>query len=122
MYTDETILTKGKFKFTALCRVPPTYLLQIYKKKNKSNPELYEYVVNNLPLIEGRLNGTIEIPEFSLECKKIVYNSEKVAKIELSRIRNLTQHHKKPVRVYACSNCGGYHLTSMPIELYRKGK
>lgn len=51
MYADDTILTRGKYKFTSLCRVPPEYLLNLYAKKNKANPELYEYVEKNLSLI-----------------------------------------------------------------------
>jgi len=115
MYTDDTILTKGKYKFTVLCRVPPEYLLNLYAKKNKSNLELYEYVERNLSLIEARANGAVVIPELDITCQKIVYFSEKAAKAELKRIREMKNDHTIPIRSYQCEVCGGYHLTSKPL-------
>ncbi|MFC3365282.1 hypothetical protein ACFOG5_19060 [Pedobacter fastidiosus] len=71
MYTDDTILTTGKYRFTLLCRVPPEYLLNLYTRKNKANLELYEYVERNLSLIEARASGEVEIPVLDITCKKI---------------------------------------------------
>lgn len=116
MYADDTILTKGKYKFTALCRVPPEYLLNLHAKKNKSNPELYEYIEKNLSIIEARSNGALEIPELHIICKKIVYSSEKIAKAELKRISEMKNDHKIPIRSYQCEVCGGLHLTSKPLS------
>ena len=115
MYEDDTILTRGKYKFTALCRVPPEYLLNLYAKKNKANPELYEYIEKNLSLIKSRAIGALEIPELQIVCKKIVYSSEKVAKAELKRISEMKNDHKIPIRSYCCEVCGGFHLTSKPL-------
>ena len=117
MYADDTILTRGKYKFTSLCRVPPEYLLNLYAKKNKANPELYEYVEKNLSLIKARAIGALEIPELHIVCKKIVYSSEKVAKAELKRISEMKNDHKIPIRSYHCEVCGGFHLTSKPLVL-----
>lgn len=114
MYEDDTILTKGKYKFTALCRVPPEYFLNLYLKKNKSNLELYEYVEKNLSLIKARQIGALEIPELHIVCNKIIYSSEKVAKAELKRISEMKNDHKIPIRSYQCEVCGGFHLTSKP--------
>ena len=115
MYEDDTILTRGKYKFTALCRVPPEYLLNLYAKKNKANPELYEYIERNLKLIKARAIGALEIPELQIVCKKIVYSSEKVAKAELNRISEIKNDHKIPIRSYHCEVCGGFHLSSKPL-------
>lgn len=112
MYADHTILTKGKYKFTALCRVPPEYLLNLYTKKNKADPDLYDYVEKNLLLIKARATGVLKIPELDMTCNKIVYFSEKVAKDELKRIREMDNDHKIPIRSYLCEVCGGFHLTS----------
>ena len=115
MYTDDTILTKGKYKFTALCRVPPEYLLNLHAKKNKANPELYEYIEKNLSRIKARAIGTLEIPELHIVCKKIVYSTENAAKAELKRIGDMKNDHKIPIRSYFCEVCGGFHLTSKPL-------
>ncbi|WPU99056.1 hypothetical protein SNE26_23880 [Mucilaginibacter sp. cycad4] len=118
MYTDQTILSKGKYRFTALCRVPPAYLLNILQKKNKSDFELYEYVERNLSAIESRQNGSAQSPELILECSKVVYHSEKAAKAALQKIRNDDHDHIKPIRAYECQLCGGYHLTSWSVQQY----
>lgn len=56
---------------------------------------------------------------------KFVFASEKIAKQELKRIRQLYANKKEkeekkiPVRAYYCEVCGGWHLTSISIEQYK---
>ncbi len=140
MYTDDTILTFGKYKFIKLCRVPADYLLAFHKQYNpnhkKANKELFEYIENNLEKIKARQEGKIISPPLEigykttgrfvqLVCKdsnKIIFPSEKDAKHEIRRIQNLEQENKKPVRAYECEKCGGWHLTSISFERWEKLK
>jgi hypothetical protein len=122
MYTDNSMLTTGKYKYISLCRVPPEYLLEIFKNKKHPNKELLEYIENNMEKIKGRLIGEIPIPELVLPCEKIMYPSEKAAKTEIRRIEKLEQENKKPVRAYECEKCGAWHLTSIPFEKWEKKK
>lgn len=120
MYTDDSILTFGKYKFTKLCRVPADYLLKFVVET--SIPELHEYVVNNLERIVQRSEGIIEPPPLTFPCEKAAYINEKIAKIVLNRIKAIQQDYKKPVRVYECDRCGMWHLTSVPLEIYQQLK
>jgi len=112
-YTDETMLTFGKHKFTRLCRVPPEYLLTFLE--NKAHKELHEYVTENLERILMRRDGLLEAPPLEFPCAKITYRSKKDANWVLAKIKDVEQAHKKPIRSYECDKCGGWHLTSKPI-------
>lgn len=116
MYTDNSYLTKGKYKFHCLRQVPALYLINIYTSKNQTDPNLYAYVEANLDRIKARLNEPEKMKPVPDRCNKIGFHSEKLAKEELNRIKQEEQEHKKPIRVYECSRCGGWHLTSIPYE------
>ncbi len=122
MYTDDTILTVGKYKFVRLSRVPPEYLIERYERKDYSSRELKEYIEANIEKIKARQAGLIPTPEIVLPCEKITYASEKIAKASLHFIEALKQEHKKPVRAYECKICGGWHLTSISYEEWEKRK
>src|SRR4051812_3353833 len=98
MYTDETILTVGKHKFTALCRVPAQYLLRLHQFGSFQNAELKEYIESNLEKLILKKEGIILPPPFEFPCRKIAYANEKDAKYVLSQISKVQQQHKKPVR------------------------
>lgn len=117
-YTDNTILTKGKYKFTKLCRVPPQYLIDLFNHGDKRDPELYDYVKENSLKILLRLNGEMETPKF-IKCQKIAFPTEKDAKKEIRRISE-TKSKLKPQRAYQCEKCGGYHLTSKSVEEFNQ--
>ena len=117
-YTDNTILTKGKYKFTKLCRVPPEHLISLFNHGDKTDLDLYNYVKENAVKILLRLNGEIETPRF-IKCQKISFENEKEAKKEIRRIAE-TESKQKPQRAYECSKCGGWHLTSKTIEEYKE--
>lgn len=57
-------------------------------------------------------------------CKtgKVIYLTKKIAREALAQIRQTEQSHKKPVRSYECDECGWWHLTSLPIEDWKKQK
>lgn len=116
MYTDDTLLTHGKYKFIALCRIPAKYLLNVYNSKNPTDKDLNEYIERNLDIIKARQNGLITSPVLKVTCEKIIYISKKEAKLEINRIKLKVQENKKPIRTYECEKCGGWHLTSIPIE------
>lgn len=128
MFTDDTLLTFGKYKFVRLCRVPPEYLLNLYENRSQSarevlltasqqqGKELMDYIVANLEKIQARQRGEIEAPELELVCEKVQYPTQKAAKAELKRIAAREQQHRKPTRTYECGKCGAWHLTSMPME------
>lgn len=120
MYDDNTILSFGKYKFTALCRVPSDYLLRIYKSGHYTNlsPELKEYIESNIEVILLRKQGIISPALFEFPCLKTTYPTENDAKKVLKQVRQIIQKHKKPIRAYACEKCGGWHLTSMPLEVW----
>ncbi len=123
MFTDDSLITFGQYKFTKLCRVPAEYLLELFAKKNyKKNKELLEYIEANLEKIKARKEGKIISPEFKYPCEKQIFASEKSAKEEINRIHGLNQENKKPVRVYECEKCGAWHLTSIPYERWEKIK
>jgi len=123
-YNDNTLLKLGENKFVSLCRVNPTHLLQIYKKgkKNpaKANNALMVYIEKNMDKINARLKGILPIPKLEIRCVKQVFPSEKSAKEKLGLIEKTKQEHKKPIRVYECEKCSGWHLTSIPIKEWTK--
>lgn len=117
MYTDETILTFGKHKFTKLCRVPAEYLLKLHENRSYANAEIKEYIEQNLEKLIQKRFGIISPPPFEFPCRKITYANEKDAKYVLKQISQVQQQHKKPVRHYQCDDCGGWHLTSKELKI-----
>ncbi|HEY4715245.1 MAG TPA: hypothetical protein VIH31_01965 [Candidatus Paceibacterota bacterium] len=120
-YTDTTLLLSGPYKFTALCRVPPEYLLSILKKKKFKDKALKAYIINNIELIKARSEGRAPIPQLTeVRCEKVTFLSPGEAKKELRRITKFKQKRRKPIREYQCDKCHGWHLTSIPIEEWGK--
>jgi hypothetical protein len=114
MFTDETILTFGKYKFTKLGKVPAEFLIRQFDNKQFfGNLEFKEYLELNIERIRTKQTELhTEIIEQENICDKFVYASEKIAKQSLRDINQVQQKHKKPVRAYECDKCGGWHLTS----------
>lgn len=122
-YTDNTIMLSGDYKYTSLCRVPPSYLLKIYHRRKKHpDKALLAYIKDNMEKIKGRQDGTIAIPKLEIACEKRQFTNQKEAKDEIKRIRDLAQGHKKPVRSYECEKCGAWHITSMSLEKWEVWK
>ena len=116
MYTDNTMLTYGKYRFVSLSQVPASYLLKIYTTDNKTDLELYAYVCYNIERIKARPQVPFIKKPLPSRCNKISYCSEKEAKFHLKQIAEREQDHRKPTRAYECSTCGGWHLTAIPYE------
>lgn len=53
-------------------------------------------------------------------CGKHRFIDPAAAELELLRIRSTSERTQLPCRVYACTKCGGYHLTSMPKGVIAK--
>jgi uncharacterized protein (DUF3820 family) len=121
MYTDTTVLSYGKYKFTALCRIPVDYLFLLYNN-GVQDQELKEYIEQNMERLMMRKEGLIQPPALKFPCDKWTYITEKEAKKVLAEIRKVDQRHKKPVRAYECDKCGGWHLTSLTLEEYEVKK
>jgi uncharacterized protein (DUF3820 family) len=120
VYTDTTPLPRGKYQFTSLNRVPPEYLLQIYKNKDRSDKALFEYIEKNLEAIKARVGNFIVVKPYGQTCNKIAYATRKAARDALKDIRNHDQEHKKPIRTYECEFCSFWHLTSLTVEEWRE--
>jgi hypothetical protein len=110
IYNEDTMLTKGRYKFVSLKNVPADYLLRIYNKKNKADINLYHYVETHLEQI--RAANIQEVVPVILSCDKHAFIDEKAAAVQLALIKLDKSAHKKPVRYYKCDKCAYYHLTS----------
>lgn len=122
MYTDDSILPRGKFKFRRLKDVPIKYLEGLAKSKGGGfDPELIKYIAENIDRIrEGFPKLVPVIPLVPFICEKKTYPTQADAKRALAKIRTDEGEHKKPIRTYECEKCSGWHLTSKPIEEYKK--
>lgn len=128
MHDSITKIKFGKYEGILIRDVPHLYLLNLYnsllkaKVLNINHKSLIEYIEKN-NIFKNKNNDKIEIAvhgnQNKLMCKdsgKIIFISEKDAKFEIKRIRDLEQENKKPVRTYGCEKCGGWHLTSISFE------
>lgn len=146
-YNDNTMLTSGPYKFTSISRIPAKWLLKIYKLDKKAaypqkgrlgrypDRKLIDYIEKNLESIRKRKGQPVEQitslghkrrggGSIQLTCEetgKLVYVSEKDAKTELREIQK-SDSEKKPVRAYECDKCSGWHLTSIPYEVWKEMK
>ncbi len=94
--------------------------MSLHKSEKHPDRALVAYVAKNLEKIKGWKNGTIAIPKLEIVCEKRVFPCEKDAKEELARILPLDQSRKKPIRSYECDKCSGWHLTSIPLDDWKK--
>lgn len=108
IYTDQTILLKGKHKFKKLRDVPPEYLVNLYDQRNFQDMELYKYIADRIDQLR---NPKMERP-VQQTCRKTHFIDLEAAEKRIRQIHgNDTSDHKKPIRAYLC-DCGLYHLTS----------
>lgn len=105
-----------------LCHVPVGYLLNLFIHNDQSDKALYAYVQANLERLTAIHEAAEREKPATGRCTKQSFSTEKIAKIELQRIRKLEQVHKKPVRAYECDQCGAWHLTSIPFEKWDTGQ
>ncbi len=122
MYTDETVLDYGKYKNKKLKDIPSDYFINVCKTGGNEHTELKKYIEENI----GRFPGisifvfkhTNEFVPFI--CEKRTYPTKKAAMDSIAQPTK--QQKKKPIRAYECEKCSGWHLTSMPIELFKEIK
>jgi capsule polysaccharide modification protein KpsS len=126
VYTDHTTLSSGKYKFYKLHEVPAEYLLNIFSNLTGCvDKSLAEYAEKNIDRIKAKADGFPFIVEAQVEverCTKIQYMSKKVAREALQKIRDAPGDHKKPIRSYECEKCSAWHLTSVPIEVWKENQ
>jgi len=113
MYTDETMLAKGKYKFWKLKEVPPKYFLNIHENGGSNDPDLKEWIINNLERLQANKESFgVAPPVVPFICDKRTFPTQKDAKASLAKIRNVSGENQKPIRAYECPICSGWHLTS----------
>lgn len=125
MYTDETLMPKGKYRLTKLKDVPANYLWTIWVcNGGGTDPHLKEYIKANLQRIQNQkdwskgLSGDTFVPFI---CEKRTYATRKAAMESIIKPTSKSQK-KAPIRAYECPHCSGWHLTSMPIEIFKSLK
>lgn len=135
-YTDDTLYPMHKeYMTTPLCRMPANFLLNQAARNGGIPNELRKYIMLNFsrllereayefehpPVLPKKQQVHAKIKErVEFICDKRTYATEKLARERLKKIRDVEQEEKKPIRVYECPLCSGWHLTSMPIEIYKK--
>jgi hypothetical protein len=63
-------------------------------------------------IIEGNRVVGYRMRDGSVACVKVRYRDEVEAKLDLLRIAAAPNHGHKPIRVYRCPWCAGWHSTS----------
>ncbi len=92
---------------------------QLDKLKHQQNKKIVEIIKPKITkIIKPEITKAVK-PEIK-RCDKISYPNEKEAKFKLKVIRDSNQKHNKPVRAYECEVCGGWHLTKIPFENWKK--
>lgn len=122
LYTDDTPLLWGEYKFIRLSRIPAQYLLSLHKNGKTHDKALLRYVDENKENLKLRLVGDTPTPAPSIPCEKRIYLTDIEAKKEIKRILKLKQNRKKPIRTYECETCNGWHLTSLPLKVWLRRK
>jgi len=95
----------GRYQYFRLCNVPSKVLLDIYYAKDKSDPELYQYIAANLKEIEQQR------PEL---CRKVGFLNESSANNRIKEMPTTHIKNKGAMRAYICPVCSLWHLTSQP--------
>jgi hypothetical protein len=122
MYTDNTIVQYGIYRYARLGQVGADILLQLYNVRQYPNPSFKEYIERNLAKLQQCVSGeTNSTSHTVVACKKVPYATQKIAKFELKRIRETIQEHSKPIRTYECDICSAWHLTSIPYDAWKLG-
>ena len=118
MYTDNTPISWGKYKFTALRRIPAKWLLGKHKSTGIHDQELVQWVADNFDRLKEReeIEKSAGFPEqITNPCTKYQYSSQEQAEKHLRQIISKGQqynNHVLPSRAYKCDKCPFYHLTS----------
>lgn len=120
VYTDDTILTWGKYKFTRLKNIPASWLVSKHNNNGIHDRVLVQWVADNLERLKERAEQEIgkkfhKVIAPPPVCDKYQYASEEQAKKHLREIHNKgknSEGHVLPIRAYKCNECPFWHLTS----------
>jgi len=128
-YSDDTIMPYGGYRGFPVKNLPKKYLYNVLKDKKNARPEFIEYIIENAQRLGIKI--PVDVPKLKLPkyvppeemvqfiCDKKTFATEKDARRSLKTIRNAEGDNKKPIRVYECPECSGWHLTSMDIEIFK---
>lgn len=120
MYNDETILTYGKYKMWKLKDIPVEYFQKIWGNGGTGDIDLMNWIKENREKLDLKSKQIIQEASFvPFICDKKTFSTKADAKQSLSKIRESKGDHIKPMRTYECPKCSGWHLTSMPIEVFK---
>lgn len=125
-YDENSIITWGKYKFTAIKRIPASWLLSYHKNNSLKDKKFLEYLATNLDELKRRqkeeeINKPVE--QIFDKCNKYQYSSKEQAEKHLKEIRKSgkkTPSHVLPVRAYMCDKCPFWHLTSKKFVEFEK--
>jgi len=120
MYSDNTILPYGKYKFMRLCHLPSDYLLRVYSNPCQHDRELHAYIAAHLEKIRAEVGCKIPYKAFKKVCEKRAFSCERSARSALKTVHHHSKEQKKPVRCYKCIECEAWHLTSMPYGNWKR--
>lgn len=124
-YNHSTTVFFGKYKSKKIKEIPIDYILKIADNPGGCPDKWFiKYVNANREFLEAVKRGEKQFPDDEIveddTCQKHYYSDQKSAKTALRQIRETEQKHKKPVRTYQCDKCTGWHLTSVPIEVWKE--
>lgn len=127
-YTNETILTYGKYKMYRLKDVPPEYLINLWENnKGGFDEHMRDYLKVNIERIKSKQlkdkepidsNPEIVLP-VTFKCNKRTYATKKAA-LDSIIGKGEKKGKSRPVRAYECHKCSGWHLTSKSPTEYMK--
>lgn len=125
MYTEDTLLTYGKYKGKMIKEIPKDYLVNVHITGGEEHAALKEYIEANLDKFPGltMLSWFNKKKDVTVQfiCDKRTYPTKKSAMDSIIKPKS-KQQKKKPIRAYECEKCSGWHLTSMPIETFKSIK
>jgi hypothetical protein len=119
MYTDETVLTYGKYKGKMLKEIPDEYFINVCTTGGEEQAELKKYIEANINrFVAVSLFALKKSPPIDFICLKRTYATKKAAMDSI--VKPTSKSHKPvPIRAYECPECSGWHLSSKPDRGYQ---
>lgn len=123
MYTEDTVLSYGKYKGKMIKDIPKDYMINVHITGGEEHAELKKYIEANLDKYPGLpflswFNKKSYVM-VTLKCTKRTYPTKKSAMDSIVKPKSKTDK-KAPIRAYECPICSGWHLTSKPDRRFEK--